>query len=113
MAFRRAGSDDRNRSRAWRAWTEQLAATLKSIGLPPRVYLDLGYWKDFLENGHLHRHSESSTGFEFAQLSPPQMHRLLAFLETQNEFKPEYYPLPGWLRVRLGVETTEQDTPQP
>jgi len=58
-----------------------------------RVYLDLGYWKDFLENGHLHRHSESSTGFEFAQLSPPQMHRLLAFLETQNEFKPEYYPL--------------------
>ena len=103
MAFRQVGSEGRDRLRTWHTWVERHAATLRSIGLPPEVYLNLLHWEDFLANGHLHWHAEDSTGFEFGELSAPQMQRLLAFLETQNDIGPEHSPLLGWLRVRLGV----------
>jgi hypothetical protein len=101
MAFRQSSSKDRSRNRDWDRWIEQHAARLKSIGLPPEVYLDLRHWEDFLENGHLHFHPESSTDFEFGQLSNAQQQKLLEFLMTKNEFEPKHFPLPGYLRVRL------------
>ena len=93
------------RQQAWLVWIDLHRNTLKSIGLPPEVYLDLDHWEDFLQNGALDWHAESSTGFEFSRLSQPQMRRLLEFLETNDEFSPDWCPMPGWLRVRLGMDT--------
>ena len=109
MAYRRVGDDHHKRRRAWHEWINQNASELQAIGLPPEVYLDLQHWDDFVENGHLHFHPESSTGFDFGQLSPPQMQALLAFLEAEQEFVPENCPLKGWLHVRLGYCAYEPD----
>jgi hypothetical protein len=101
MAFRRKGKNDRKRKQAWHEWIETNLSRLKGIGLPPEVYLDLQHWEDFLANGHLHWHPETSTGFHFSDLSISQMRALLTLLETEDEFIPENFPLPQWLRVRL------------
>lgn len=104
MAFRKRGANGRKRQQSWYVWIDANARTLKSIGLPPEVYLSLDHWLDFLENGHLHWHLDDSTGFEFGDLSHDQMLHLLRFLESENQFEPGYYPMIGWLRVRTGTE---------
>ena len=104
MGSQRRKIAEQKRQREWDLWIEEHRKALRSIGLPPEVYLDLQHWEDFLENGSLHWHSGDSAGFEFWQLSPAQMHRLLHFLEEKNPFEPQYYPLPGWLRARLGLD---------
>jgi len=102
MAFRQTKTDERKRQQSWHQWITANGTTLKSIGLPPEVYLSLDHWLDFLENGHLHWHTDDSTGFEFSQLSHDHMIRLCDFLENTNEFEPEYYPMIGWLHTRIG-----------
>ena len=102
MAFRKIKTDDHKRQDAWHEWIADNGTALKSIGLPPEVYLTVDHWMDFLENGHLHWHADDSTGFEFSQLSHEQMVRLCDVLENFHEFEPEYYPMIGWLHVRIG-----------
>ena len=95
-------NEQQRQKQGWIIWIERHRATLKSIGLPPEVYLDLEHWCDFLQNGYLERHPESSTGFDFSQMSTDQMRQLLEFLDAHDEFHPDQCEMPGWLRVRCG-----------
>ena len=101
MGFRKPKTERHKEHAAWHAWIEQHGSALKSMGLPADVYLTLDHWQDFLENGQLHWHEEDTTGFEFSQLAKNQMERLRSFLEENREFRPEYFPLLEWLRIRL------------
>ena len=101
MGFRKARTERHKDHAAWQGWIEQHRSDLRRMGLPAEVYLTLDHWQDFLENGHLHWHEEDTTGFEFSQLSRGQMEELRHFLETNPEFRPEYFPLLGFLRARL------------
>ena len=111
MAFRQKHAHSQKERTLWQEWIGRHRGTLKGMGLPPEVYLSLGHWQDFLENGEIHWHPDDSTGFELAQLSRAQMERLCGFLEAYDEFRPEHFPLLGWLRVRLGK--AEQAPPMP
>jgi hypothetical protein len=106
MTFRHRKSNTRRQSRAWSAWVESNRAALLSFGLPAAVYLDEERWLDFLENGHLHWH-EDSTHFAFDDLSIGQLDALRRFLEQQYGHSEQCPPLLRWLRVRCGEPATE------
>jgi hypothetical protein len=97
MSYRR--ESDAERAKAWKAWAAQHQSTLEGIGLPLAVYQDASHWEDFIENGHLHWHSDGPP-FDFNELSPSQMERLLGVLEQSHADRPP--ALVGFLRTRLG-----------
>ena len=100
MSFRRRV--DHKRKAAETVWIERHWPTLKEIGLPPIVFCDYGHWTDFLDNGYLDHH-EDTTRFSFAQLSNDQMRRLHRFLEDEHATKGAPPSLLGWLRVRFDL----------
>jgi hypothetical protein len=104
MSFRQPKSHRQAEHRAWQAWLAEHAPALKAIGLPPSLTLSQDHWTDFLQNGTLDWHPESSDGCAFDQLSLEQMSRLLATLEASPEYAA--YPMAGWLRYRLGRDPT-------
>lgn len=99
MAFRRPKDNTCQRAQKWSAWIEQHCATLRSLGLPPIVYLDSDHWLDFLDNGSLDHHPDPSH-FEIAQLSAGQLHALRRFLEQQYANEEPCPSLIRMLRVR-------------
>jgi hypothetical protein len=101
VAFRRAKTDAHRRSQEWHVWIDRARAELSAIGLPAEVYLDEARWLDFLANGHLHWHE--SNGFEFGDLTPPQLAALHRFLEREYGAAERCPPLLGWVRVRCGA----------
>jgi hypothetical protein len=102
MAFRRDKADAHQRSADWHRWIGRHRAELVSIGLPPEVYLDVAHWSDFLETGHLHWHE--SSGFEFTDLSAGRLGALYRFPEREYAGAERPLPLPGWVRVRCGLQ---------
>ena len=80
-------------------WKDRNKAELASIGLPSSLYAYEEYWTDFLENGHLHWHTDP-WGFEFTQLSDGQMAALRRFLEREYGQAERCPPLLSWVRVR-------------
>src|ERR1700677_4064227 len=75
---------------------------LKKIGLPPIIYCDFVHWADFLSNGCLDHH-EDTTHFEFSQLWKDQMRQLLKFIEEEYAARGTVRSMQGWLRVKLGL----------
>ena len=102
MSFRQPKSDRRAQDRAWQMWLSRHEPLLRAAGLPPSVVLDEEHWTDFLQNGYLEWHPESRDGFVFEQLSIEQMSRLLAVLESSQEYASE--PMVSWLRHRVYTE---------
>jgi hypothetical protein len=99
MSFRQ-NQPRTNKPGAWTEWIDGHRAELKSIGLPPEVYLSESHWNDFLQNGCLEWHPQDSTGFEFGSLVPGASGALRRFLEGQYGAAENSPPLLGWLRVR-------------
>ena len=99
MGFRRRKSDSHVSDRKWQEWIESNRRYLIAFGLPSEVCLDESRWSDFLENGHLHLHSNS--GFEFTQINEEQQAALKQFLETEYAGVGEIPPLLQWLRHRF------------
>ena len=102
MGYRKQ-KPDHKKKRYQEFWLRDNLEELSSIGIPPVVLRDYDHWDDFLENGHLHWH-EDSTGFGFEQLSVPQLEKLLAFLRKQYSDDQHPSPLFGWLIVRKRLE---------
>ncbi len=99
MAFRQRKSDAYASDRKWQEWIESNRRHLIAFGLPSEVFFDASRWSDFLENGHLHLHSNS--GFEFTQLDKEQQAALMQFLETEYAEAEVIPPLLRWLQHRL------------
>ena len=99
MSFRR--HSDHAGATAWRQWLLRARSDLEQIGLPLAVYETSERWDDFLENGHLHWHSEGPR-FDFTELPPERMHQLRLLLE--RDFGQAPPPLLRFLRVRSGNE---------
>jgi hypothetical protein len=109
MSFRRPKSNRHAEDRAWREWLSRNDGRLKATGVPSSVTLSESHWHDFLQNGHLHWHPESNSGFAFTRLSAEQMRGLLALLAASPEYATA--PLAGWLRVRLDHNPSGQRPP--
>lgn len=100
MAFRRQAQKHTPQP-AWADWIDLHRPQLRDIGLPSEVYLSDEHWLDFLENGHLHRHPQDSTGFEFTTLNRDQLQRLDTFLKDHPAFQPPICALRSYVRHRL------------
>jgi hypothetical protein len=97
MAYRKQKPDVKEVQRQ-KGWIEANREILANLGLPPIVRLDFAHWSDFLENGCLDHH-EDSTGFSVDQLTTAQVAGLRRFLES--EYSTDYTPpLLRWLRNR-------------
>lgn len=97
MTYRSQADPDRNK--AWKKWIAENWAHLGLVGLPLALYKDADHPDDFLENGHLHWHTDAPP-FDFGDLGRGHMEQLCAFLEQHYLEKPP--PPVGSLRVRLG-----------
>src|SRR5688500_11112496 len=102
MTYRRQADPERNK--AWKKWISEHRDHLERIGLPLAVYQDAAHWDDFLQNGHLHWHTDGPP-FDACEIGRGQMEQLCAFLERQHLAPPP--PLIGWLRVRLAKDPEE------
>ena len=96
MAYRRKKSDA-DSDRRWLEWVASHREELKSIGLPPEVFLSPDHWMWFLEDGEVEpcRFPDTATGFNFSELSIDSMKRLLDFLRRHREFVPDRTPRPA------------------
>lgn len=110
MSFRNPKKSP-HEERAWLEWIDAHRETLRSIGLPPEVYLGQPQWVEFLESGDVspHRFPGKAAGYSFLELTADQKRQLLTFLEAHDEFTPPWAGLPGFLRVQLeGVDRRDE-----
>ena len=99
MSYRRHAAPEQ--AKAWKKWIGDNRAHLERINLPLATYQDAAHWEDFLQNGHLHWHTDGPP-FDFGDLSTEQMEQLYELLERCDLL--ENPPLLSWLRVRLGKD---------
>jgi len=98
MSFRRKKDNRLAEQRKWREWLAANEAALLEAGLSNEVLISQDHWTDFLQNGYLEWHPESSSGFTFDQLTSEQMKKLLKVLQQSHDYPGE--GMAGWIRTR-------------